>query len=101
VIDFAVPTTVADLQARTAAFTHGVVIPADPRDRSDHGLDPDRVVDRAVQLCSAAGVSKRNPAGPVPQRGKAVPDLRRTHHWAIARRALRVRPEEVVRGQLL
>ena len=38
-IDFEVPTEVAELAARTAAFVRDVVIPAEERDRSEHGLD--------------------------------------------------------------
>jgi acyl-CoA dehydrogenase len=39
VIDFAVPDDVRDLQERTAAFVRDVAIPAEARDRSQHGLD--------------------------------------------------------------
>jgi acyl-CoA dehydrogenase len=40
VIDFSVPDTVRELEADTAAFVRDVVIPAEARDRSVHGLEP-------------------------------------------------------------
>jgi acyl-CoA dehydrogenase len=39
VIDFEVPAEVAELRERVRAFVAEVAIPAEPRDRSEHGLD--------------------------------------------------------------
>jgi acyl-CoA dehydrogenase len=41
VIDFSLDAELEELRARTAAFIRDVVIPAEARDRSEHGLDAD------------------------------------------------------------
>jgi acyl-CoA dehydrogenase len=38
-IDFEVPAAAAELRERVRAFVAEVAIPAEPRDRSEHGLD--------------------------------------------------------------
>jgi acyl-CoA dehydrogenase len=40
-MDFALPPSLADLQARTRAFVDEVVIPAEPRDTAEHGPSDD------------------------------------------------------------
>ena len=54
-IDFTIPAAVQALQERTAAFIRETVIPAEPRDRGAHGLDP-ALRDELQQAARAAGV---------------------------------------------
>ena len=57
-----------------------------------------RVVDRAVQICGALGVSRRPAARPLPREVRAFriyDGPTETHRWAIARRAARDRARAV------
>src|SRR5206468_8847952 len=55
VIDFEVDSEVAGIRDRVRAFVRDVVIPAEPRDRSEHGLD-DGLRTELQQVAKEAGV---------------------------------------------
>jgi alkylation response protein AidB-like acyl-CoA dehydrogenase len=87
-IDFTLGPELDELRERVGAFITDVVIPAEPRDVSEHGLD------------DGLGVS-----GDVPL-GRYLAEMRpfriydgptETHKWAIARRALRDRERAAAR----